>query len=267
MQSLNHDESHQLESVKQLLQQVFQDKLYAIYLYGSYVDGGLKHKSDLDILVIIERAITASERQQIAKVLLQISVPVGHASARALEITILDKNSITALQPPYPYQLQYGEWLRDELLNGAQLNSQYDPDISILLKQAQLQHVTILGPDLNHWLPAISHKQVKDALRETYPEIIAHWKDDQDERNQILALCRIAYTLNKKTIVSKDTAAMWCLKFLDQDNQALLQLMIDEYTGRGNEQSWPDLHLALSKIVEILKQNIEPLLSDDLGNR
>ena len=60
---------------------------------------------------------------------------------------------------------------------------------------------------------------------------------------------------------------MWCLKFLDQDNQALLQLMIDEYIGRGNEQNWPDLHFALSKIVEILKQNIEPLLSDDLGNR
>lgn len=262
MQSLNHDESHQLESVKQLLQQVFQDKLYAIYLYGSYVDGGLKRKSDLDILVIIERAITASERQQIAKVLLQISVPVGHASARALEITILDKNNITALQPPYPYQLQYGEWLRDELLNGAQLNSQYDPDISILLKQAQLQHVTILGPDLNHWLPTISHKQVKDALLETYPEIIAHWKDDQDERNQILALCRIAYTLNKKTIVAKDVAARWFLQYLNQEDQTLLQLIIDEYRGEGDEQNWSDRHLELSKIVDVLQQNIEPHILD-----
>lgn len=109
MQQLNHDEKHQLESVKQCLQQVFKDKLYAIYLYGSYVDGGLKHKSDLDILVIIERTITAIEQQQIAKDLLQISVPIGHASARALEITILDKESITTLSPPYRYQLQYGE--------------------------------------------------------------------------------------------------------------------------------------------------------------
>ncbi len=44
MQSLNDEECRQVESVKQLLQKNFKDKLYAIYLYGSYVDGGLKHK-------------------------------------------------------------------------------------------------------------------------------------------------------------------------------------------------------------------------------
>lgn len=143
------------------------------------------------------------------------------------------------------------------------MSSQHDPDISILLKQAQLHHVTILGPDLNHWLPTIQHKQVKDAIRATYPQIIAHWKDDQDERNQILALCRIAYTLNKKTIVAKDVAAMWCLPFLEQDLQALLQLMIDEYTGQGNQQNWSDLHPELGKIVELLQQHIEPLLTDN----
>lgn len=260
MQYLKYDEKHQVESVKQRLQQVFQEQLYAIYLYGSYVCGGLKHKSDLDILVIIERSITTIERERIAKDLLQISVPIGHASARALEVTILDKESITTLHPPYQYQLQYGEWLRDELLNGAQLSSQYDPDLSILLKQAQLHHVAILGPNLNLWLPSINHKQIKDAIRDIYPHIIAHWKDDQDERNQILALCRIAYTLNKKTIAAKDIAAMWCLQFLDQDNQALLQLMINEYTAQGDEQNWSKLHPELEKIVIALQQHIHPLL-------
>ncbi|WP_180166165.1 nucleotidyltransferase domain-containing protein [Acinetobacter sp. YH12049] len=85
MQSLNDEECRQVESVKQLLQKNFKDKLYAIYLYGSYVDGGLKHKSDLDILVIIEREITDQERKQLAQNFLNISVPIGHATARALE--------------------------------------------------------------------------------------------------------------------------------------------------------------------------------------
>lgn len=262
MQQLNHNEKHQLESIKQFLQRTFQDKLYAIYLYGSYINGGLKRKSDLDILVIIERAITASERQQIAKVLLQISVPVGHASARALEITILNKETITTKKPPYSYQLQYGEWLRDDLLHGTLLTAQSDPDISILLRQAQLHHITILGPNLNQWLPPISDEQIKNAIQQSYPQIIAHWKDDRDELNQILALCRMAYTLNKKTIVAKDVAARWFLQYLNHEDQTILQLIIDEYKGEGNEQNWPDRHLELSKIVDVLQQNIEPHILD-----
>ncbi|MFH4307538.1 adenylyltransferase, partial [Acinetobacter baumannii] len=90
------------------------------------VDGGLKHKSDLDILVIIEREITDQERKQLAQNFLNISVPIGHATARALEITILEKGSITNKNHPYTYQLQYGEWLREELLKGELLYSQSD---------------------------------------------------------------------------------------------------------------------------------------------
>lgn len=53
---------------------------------------------------------------------------------------------------------------------------------------------------------------------------------------------------------------MWCLQFLDQDNQALLQLMINEYTAQGDEQNWSKLHPELEKIVIALQQHIHPLL-------
>lgn len=260
MQSLNDEECHQVESVKQLLQKIFKDKLYAIYLYGSYVDGGLKHKSDLDILVIIEREITDQERKQLAQNFLNISVPIGHVLARALEITILEKENITNKNHPYTYQLQYGEWLREELLKGELLYSQSDPDISILLKTAQLHNITIFGPDIRDWLNPISHEQLILAMQKTYPQIIAHWQDDQDECNQILALCRMAYTLNHKTIVAKDVAATWFLEFLSQMDQEILQLIIDEYIGQGHEQCWLAIHDRLAKVVKELQHKIEPLL-------
>jgi streptomycin 3"-adenylyltransferase len=260
MQYLNHDESHQLNSIKHLLQQIFQGQLYAIYLYGSCVDGGLKHKSDLDILVIIQRPITDAERKQLAQAFLHISVPVGHATARALEITLLDQAMLMSQQQPYAYVLQYGEWLRKELNEGATLTSQYDPDINILLRKAQLHHFTVIGPELNQWLAPISDEQIKYAIQQIYPSIIKHWKDDQDELNQILALCRIAYTLNQHSIAAKDIAATWFLQFLSQTDQATLQLIIDAYRCQADEPHWPDLHTKLDKIVYALEQYIQPLL-------
>lgn len=41
----------QLEYLQEKLQQLLAESLFAIYLYGSAVDGGLGPESDLDVLV------------------------------------------------------------------------------------------------------------------------------------------------------------------------------------------------------------------------
>ena len=42
---------------------------------------------------------------------------------------------------------------------------------------------------LDQWAPEISDQELWQAMSDTYPEIVAHWDEDADERNQILALC------------------------------------------------------------------------------
>ena len=133
-------ETLQLEQLTESLQQLLGESLFAIYLYGSAVDGGLGPESDLDVLVVVNQALTLHQRQQLAETLLKISYPIG-AAQRALEVTIVLKEQILSGSYPLSYELQFGEWLREELNQGALLRAHTDPDLSILLKKAQMSEM------------------------------------------------------------------------------------------------------------------------------
>ncbi len=52
----------QLEYLQEKLQQLLAESLFAIYLYGSAVDGGLGPESDLDVLVVVTQPLTSALR-------------------------------------------------------------------------------------------------------------------------------------------------------------------------------------------------------------
>lgn len=246
----------QLEYLQEKLQQLLAESLFAIYLYGSAVDGGLGPESDLDVLVVVTQPLTSALREQLAQELLKISQPVGELQ-RPLEVTILLKDEIQSGNYPLSYEMQFGEWLREELKEGGTLSSQKDPDISILLRKARFHHAVLFGPALDQWAPEISDQELWQAMSDTYPEIVAHWDEDADERNQILALCRIYFSLVMKDIASKDNAARWVMSQLPPEQKFVLQRLIQEYRGEIGKQNWQEEHYALQPIVNFLSSKIE----------
>ena len=227
----------QLEYLQEKLQQLLAESLFAIYLYGSAVDGGLGPESDLDVLVVVTQPLTSALREQLAQELLKISQPVGELQ-RPLEVTILLKDEIQSGIYPLSYEMQFGEWLREELKEGGTLSSQKDPDI-------------------DQWAPEISDQELWQSMSDTYPEIVAHWDEDADERNQILALCRIYFSLVMKDIASKDNAARWVMSQLPPEQKFVLQRLIQEYRGEIGKQNWQEEHYALQPIVNFLSSKIE----------
>jgi len=252
-------ETLQLEQLTRSLQQLLGESLFAIYLYGSAVDGGLGPESDLDVLVVVSQALTLQQRQQLAETLLHISQPIGNVQ-RALEVTIVRKDHIVSGSYPLSYELQFGEWLREELSQGALLRAYTDPDLSILLKKAQMHHRTLFGPSLTQWSTVIPEQHLWQAMADTYPSIVAHWDEDADERNQILALCRIYFSLMTNEIAPKDQAAHWVMVQLPPQHQPVLQRMIQEYKGEIGKQSWQQQHQALAPVVDFLSMKIEVLI-------
>ena len=249
-------ETLQLEQLTASLQQLLGESLFGIYLYGSAVDGGLGPESDLDLLVVITQALTLQQRKQLAETLLQISHPIG-AVQRALEVTIVHKDHILSGSYPLSYELQFGEWLRDELSQGDMLSEHADPDLSILLKKAQLHHRSLFGPSLTQWSVEIPDQQLWQAMADTYPSIVAHWDEDADERNQILALCRIYFSLVTNEIAPKDQAAQWVIAQLQPQHQPVLQRMVQEYKGEIEKQNWQQQHHALQPVVDFLSSKID----------
>ena len=49
-----------------IIKEVLEDQLVGVYLYGSAVTGGLRVKSDVDILVITNRGLSERTRRELA---------------------------------------------------------------------------------------------------------------------------------------------------------------------------------------------------------
>ncbi|CAM2894215.1 nucleotidyltransferase domain-containing protein [Legionella anisa] len=73
MMENNRDVKQQLNECLDLLTQILGADLLGVYLYGSFLVGGLQKYSDIDLFVLINRAITSKEKKELTTHLLQIS--------------------------------------------------------------------------------------------------------------------------------------------------------------------------------------------------
>ena len=258
----NPIEIDQLKQVCELFLERLQESIVGIYLYGSSINSGLGPESDLDLLVVITDILNDEIRQQLSQNLLMLSRPVGSIK-RALEVTVLIQSEICAFKYPLKYELQYGEWLRIDLENGLSLQPQFDPDLYILLYKAQHANCCLYGTVLQTWLPNIPMHYVQQAMKDLCAGIILNWDQDADERNQILALCRILYTFSIGEIVSKDDAAKWVASKMQRNQAELLILMAKEYKGFVIQQDWKNKHADLQHIILFLERELQPFLAQE----
>ena len=84
-----------LETVKPL----FGGSLLGFYLYGSATYGGLHPDSDVDLLAVLDRPMTDTERKALTAALLACSGRVGCADKRPLEVTVVDRTAASGFPP------------------------------------------------------------------------------------------------------------------------------------------------------------------------
>lgn len=121
--------------------------LQAIHLFGSSIDGGLKPHSDIDLLVTVSRPPEESIRRALMLELLNRSVPPGSAETlRALEVTVICHGEVSPWRYPAKREMQFGEWLRHDLLRGIFEPATLDIDLAILLRKAREHSIPLIGP-------------------------------------------------------------------------------------------------------------------------
>jgi aminoglycoside 9-adenylyltransferase len=230
----------------------------AVYLFGSAVVGGLRPKSDVDVLVIVDRPLPEATRTKLVEGLMRISGPVGDAMGRRpIELTVLSRSDIVPWRYPPTHQLVYGEWLRHEIENGRIAPSSADPDLAIVLKNVRDRSVPLLGPDASVVLDPVPIADVRRAMQESLPVLIAGMSGD--ERNVLLTLARMWLTAAEGVIAPKDTAADWAIAQLHGEEASLLDLARRGYLGEYAD-SWAGEEARVSALVTTMKQAIEACL-------
>ena len=132
-----------------------------------------------------------------------------------------------------------------------------DPDIMILLWQARKNSITLKGAESKELIPAIPFHEIKKAIWFSLPGLISSFKGD--ERNVLLTLSRMWFTLVTEEITTKDVAAKWVILKLPERFPPLLTTAKEAYLGNLSDE-WETVEKEAMALVEYMKKQIEELL-------
>jgi streptomycin 3"-adenylyltransferase len=211
-------------------------KLQGIYLFGSALDGGLKPHSDIDLLVTVNASPDETVRRALLLELLDASAPPGNNETwRPLEVTAISCSEVVPWRYPAKRELQFGEWLRKDLLSDIFEPAVLDNDLAILLTKVRQHSVALAGPMADVFFGPVPERDFFKALADTLTlwNSAGDWAGD--ERNVVLALARIWYSVSTGRIAPKDVAASWVLKRLPLEHQSVLHEARQAYLGRNED--------------------------------
>ena len=245
MPDLGPGDRAQIEGVSQALSEVLGGEIEGAYLYGSATLGGLRRRSDLDVLAVIGRRTTTQERVGLIERVLPISGSDPAASPpRPVELTLVVASEIRPWRYPPSMDLQYGEWWRDEFEQGITTpwRTRTDPDVTLLLEMARRAGVTLVGRPARSIIPTISSTDLRSAMLDCVDGLLLDVLDtgsDTDTTNLLLTLARIWHGLELDAPpIPKDAAATWAIARLDDDLAVPLRHARAVYLGEEAER-WP----------------------------
>ena len=128
--------------------------------------------------------------------LLKVSSPPGDGGTwRPLELTVVARSEVVPWRYPARRELQFGEWLRHDILSGTFEPAVLDHDLAILLTKARQHSLALLGPSAATFFEPVPKEHFSKALFDT----IAQWNAESDwkgdERNVVLALQLVSLLL------------------------------------------------------------------------
>ena len=196
------------------------------------------------LLIATRAALTGPERTDLTGLLLRISGRrATEGPARPLEVTVVALPDVTPWRYPPSCDLQYGEWLRGEVLAGSVLERHTDADLAVVLTGARDHAVTLEGPPLTELLDAVPPDDLRRAMHDCLPALLGDLVGD--ERNVLLTLARMVATLDTGGIVPKDVAAAQVLPGLPAELHPVLELAAAAYRGEAIDD-W-DVHAAAAQ--------------------
>ncbi|GGI87776.1 aminoglycoside adenylyltransferase family protein [Legionella impletisoli] len=236
----NNVVNQQLSACLEILTNVLGADLLGVYLYGSYLVGGLQKYSDIDLFVITNRSTTTEEKIELTNHLLQISGIYMKSTKPPIEMTFVEKAAVNPWHYPPLFDFQYGEWLREsfEMGNFEPWQSREMPDLALIITQILLKSHTLWGEEPEQLLVPVPYQDFIKAMLNDVDRLAADL--EEDTRNVLLTIARIWSTIETNMIRSKPDAADWVIERLPSKYRPVMKRAKSICTG-NEEEHWDDL--------------------------
>ena len=214
------------------VKEILQDQFVGMYLFGSLANGDFDQHSDIDVLVVTKDEMSNDIFLSLQAMHAQLA-NIGSSWATQLEVSYIPQNALRRFDPTnklHPHM---------DRGNGESLHMlAHESDWIIQRHILRERGIILEGPALQSLIDPISASDLQQAVANVLPL----WaKPILDDPNQIkgrgyqsyvvLSLCRMLYTLQCGTIISKRAAAQWTQETL---SEPWTPLIARAWLGRQN---------------------------------
>ncbi|WP_127485301.1 aminoglycoside adenylyltransferase domain-containing protein [Paenibacillus ehimensis] len=247
-----------LDNIAGLFKEELNEELAGIYLHGSLAMGCFNPvKSDIDLLVVAKRELTAETAKRIAKKLLAIDD--GLPNGGGIELSVVLESSLNEFVHPTPFEFHYSPLHRDKYRTDENYicGGREDPDLAAHLVVAYHRGIALYGKPLHEVMQPIDKRfYVKSILHdvEDAPQGILKATD-----YYVLNLCRVLYYLKEGVVSSKREGGEWGLKTLPSEYEETVRLSLERYGGRadGKEQDQRLLSEFAGFMLDEIRKSVE----------
>jgi predicted nucleotidyltransferase len=212
-----------LNLLRSEVQQILGNQLVGMYLYGSLALGDFdRQKSDIDFVVVTDGELS-DELMEVLKVMHRRLAASGSKWAYELEGSYIPQK---ALRRYNPYSVRHPHIDRG---GGSLSVEQHDSDWVIQRYILREHGIILAGPDPKTIIDPI----LPDDLRQAVLDLLWWWELQMMDTRRletsnyqayaVLSMCRLLYTMEYGTIVSKPEAARWALRTAGEERTALIE--------------------------------------------
>ena len=229
---------------------IFERNLIGVYLHGSSVMGCFNPmKSDLDILFVVESAITDLQKKMFMEVIIALN---DNAPAKGIEMSIVRSEYCKNFVYPTPFDLHFSNmhlnWYKSNPTEYIEKMNGKDPDLAAHFVITKNRGIVLYGKPINNVFGDIPSEAYLDSIKR---DIAGSQNEVIDNSIYIiLNLCRVLAYVQDRLVLSKKEGGEWGIKNIDGKYQGLIKEALACYTSDQNIVLNHSLALEYCKYME-----------------
>mgnify|MGYP001343181898 CR=1 FL=1 len=227
------------------LANVLGDRLTAVTVHGSLAAGCFyRAKSDVDLLVVVDRRLSAPDRDRVARTLAAVSA--GRPIVGDLEVSVLASEHAQTFRHPSRFEVHYSSMWRDAIVDGRVDHTvdRTDEDLAAHVTVARARGVPLYGPPPREVFGCVPLEAYWESIRSDVA-----WALDGDHLLEspfygVLNACRMLLTLDvgveraSAAAYSKEEGGTWALTHVPPEHRPLIEQALACY--RSDRAVTPD---------------------------
>lgn len=223
----------QAQELAQQLVESLGAELVGVYVHGSVALGTFNPAvSDLDVIAVTRRRTNVDEKHMVIEILARTS---GHPAP--IEFHMLSESDFRPWRHPTPFDFHYSDiWSdasRSDLPDALARQREADPDLAAHVTVARTHGLTLHGPPAREVFPEVPWSDYVDSLLGDLQWI--RQTEQPEPEYRVLSPARIWATLATQDVHSKESGAVWALKWVQPDFRSLLAAALARYRGKTEE--------------------------------